>query len=74
MTGINQTIMMAISMVVTTSMVGARGLGLNVIKSINQIDIAMGFEAGISIVIMAVILDRITQGMAEKFRYPESSE
>ncbi len=74
MTGINQTIMMAISMVVTTSMVGARGLGLNVITSINKIDIAMGFEAGVSIVIMAVILDRITQGMAERFRYPESSE
>lgn len=74
MTGINQTIMMAISMVVTTSMVGARGLGLNVITAINRIDIAMGFEAGVSIVIMAVILDRVTQGMAEKFRYPESSE
>jgi glycine betaine/proline transport system permease protein len=74
MTGINQTIMMAISMVVTTSMVGARGLGLNVITAINRIDIAMGFEAGVSIVIMAVILDRVTQGMADKFRYPESSE
>lgn len=66
MTGINQTIMMAISMVVTTSMVGARGLGMNVIKAIDRIDIAMGFEAGVSIVIMAIILDRITQGMADK--------
>lgn len=74
MTGINQTIMMAISMVVTTSMVGARGLGLNVITAINRIDIAMGFEAGVSIVIMAVILDRMTQGMADGFKYTESSE
>lgn len=66
MTGINQTIMMAISMVVTTAMVGARGVGVNVITAINQIDIAMGFEAGVTIVIMAIILDRITQGMADK--------
>jgi glycine betaine/proline transport system permease protein len=67
MTGINQTIMLAISMVVTTSMVGARGLGINVITAINRIDIAMGFEAGLSIVIMAIILDRITQGIADSF-------
>lgn len=72
MTGINQTIMMAISMVVTTSMVGARGLGMNVITAINRIDVAMGFEAGVSIVIMAVILDRMTQGIANKMKYPES--
>lgn len=68
MTGINQTIMMAISMVVTTSMVGARGLGERVITSINQIDMAMGFEAGLSIVIMAVILDRITQSLANNYQ------
>ncbi len=68
MTGINQTIMMSISMVVTTSMVGARGLGLNVITSINQIDMAMGFEAGLSIVIMAIILDRITQAVANNYQ------
>lgn len=68
MTGINQTIMMSISMVVTTSMVGARGLGLKVITSINQIDMAMGFEAGLSIVIMAIILDRITQAIANNYQ------
>lgn len=68
MTGINQTIMMSISMVVTTSMVGARGLGLNVITAINQIDMAMGFEAGLSIVIMAIILDRITQSIANNYQ------
>ena len=39
---------------------------MNVIKAIDRIDIAMGFEAGVSIVIMAIILDRITQGMADK--------
>lgn len=68
MTGINQTIMMAISMVVIASMVGAKGLGINVVTAINRIDVAMGAEAGISIVILAIILDRMTQGMAEKFK------
>jgi len=74
MTGINQTIMMAIAMVVTTAMVGARGVGINVITAINRIDIAMGFEAGVTIVIMAVILDRITQGMAEKLDITKSED
>lgn len=74
MTGINQTIMMAISMVVTTAMVGAKGLGINVITAINRIDVAMGFEAGVSIVIMAIILDRITQGIANKMEYSDSQK
>nr|WP_306811074.1 ABC transporter permease subunit [Irregularibacter muris] len=71
MTGINQTIMMAISMVVIASMVGAKGLGINVITAINRIDVAMGSEAGLSIVILAIILDRITQGMADSFKVSE---
>ena len=69
MTGINQTTMMAMAMVVTSSMIGAKGLGLNVLTSINQLDVAMGFEAGISIVFIAVIIDRLTQGVANKFNY-----
>lgn len=73
MTGINQTTMMAMAMVVTSSMIGAKGLGLNVLTSINRLDIAMGFEAGISIVFLAVIIDRLTQGVANKFNYHNES-
>jgi ABC-type proline/glycine betaine transport system permease subunit len=62
MTGINQTIMMAISMVVTCSMIGATGLGSEVITGINRLESGRGFAAGIAIVILAVILDRLTQG------------
>jgi len=70
MMGINQTTMMAMSMVVISSMIGAKGLGLNVLQAINRINIAMGFEAGISIVFLAITIDRITQGIADKYKYP----
>ncbi len=66
MAGVNQTTMMALAMVVIASMVGASGLGEQVLVSINRIDIALGFEAGISIVFLAIIIDRITNGIAEK--------
>lgn len=68
MTGINQTTMMAMSMVVISSMIGAKGLGLNVLTAINRIDIEMGTEAGLSIVFLAIIIDRITQGIADKYK------
>jgi glycine betaine/proline transport system permease protein len=71
MTGVNQTTMMALAMVVFSSMIGARGLGMEVLIAINQMDIARGFEAGISIVFLAIIIDRISQGVADRFRYPE---
>lgn len=71
MTGINQTTMMALSMVVIASMIGAKGLGFEVLVAIQHIDIAQGFEAGISIVFLAIIIDRMTQGIAKKFEYPE---
>ena len=61
MAGINQTTMAAMSMVVISSMVGAKGLGENVLIAINRTDVAMGFDAGISIVFLAIIIDRITQ-------------
>lgn len=66
MTGVNQTIMMAISMVVTCSMIGATGLGQEVLISINRLETGRGFSAGISIVIIAIIIDRITQGIVKK--------
>lgn len=66
MTGINQTIMMAISMVVTSSMIGVTGLGQEVITSINRLQAGRGFSAGIAIVIIAIIIDRLTQGIIKK--------
>jgi glycine betaine/proline transport system permease protein len=68
MAGVNQTTMMALAMVVIASMVGAQGLGEQVLVSINRIDIALGFEAGISIVFLAIIIDRITNGAADKLQ------
>ncbi len=65
--GVNQTTMMALAMVVIASMIGARGLGQEVLLAINRIDVGRGFEAGLGIVIMAIIIDRITQGMAKRW-------
>ena len=62
MTGVNQTLMMAMAMVVTCSMIGARGLGMEVLEAVNRIEIGRGLTAGASVVILAVILDRVTQG------------
>lgn len=61
--GINQCVMLSLSMVVIASMIGARGLGYNVLVAIQRIDVAMGFEAGLAIVILAIILDRISQNI-----------
>lgn len=66
MTGINQTLMMAVAMVVTTSMIGARGLGMEVLNAVNRIEIGRGLIAGTCVVIIAVILDRLTQGWVGK--------
>ncbi len=64
--GINQVILLALSMVVIASMVGAKGLGSIVYQGIQQNDVAKGFESGLGIVILAIILDRITQSLAKK--------
>jgi len=64
MVGINQTTMMALAMVVIASMIGARGLGLEVLLAINRIEVGRGFEAGLCIVILAIVIDRITHGLA----------
>ncbi|GEL07589.1 ABC transporter permease [Salisediminibacterium halotolerans] len=61
MAGINQTIMLALSMVVIAAMIGTDGLGREVYYAVGRNDIAMGFEAGISIVILAIMLDRMSQ-------------
>ncbi|GAF05712.1 ABC transporter permease [Saccharicrinis fermentans] len=64
--GINQVILLSLSMVVIASMVGAKGLGSIVYQGIQQNDVAKGFESGLGIVILAIILDRITQAIAKK--------
>ena len=64
--GVNQVILLALSMVVIASMVGAKGLGSIVYQGIQQNNIAKGFEAGLGIVVLAIILDRITQSIAKK--------
>ncbi|MBI9106040.1 MAG: proline/glycine betaine ABC transporter permease [Spirochaetales bacterium] len=66
MAGVNQTIMLALSMVVISGMIGAGGLGNVVLKGITQLKIDMGFEGGICIVILAIFLDRVTQAFTTK--------
>jgi glycine betaine/proline transport system permease protein len=70
--GVNQTTMMGLAMVVIASMIGARGLGQEVLLAINRVDVGRGFEAGISIVILAIVIDRITQGIAKRWQPPKS--
>lgn len=66
MTGVNQTLMMAMSMVVTTSMIGASGLGMEVLIAVNRVEMGRGLVSGIAVVIIAIILDRITQGLIQR--------
>ena len=64
--GLNQTVMMALAMVVIASMIGAKGLGTEVLTGIARLEVGRGFLAGISIVFTAIILDRISQGFARR--------
>jgi glycine betaine/proline transport system permease protein len=66
MAGLNQTIMMALSMVVIAALIGAGGLGSPVILGLNTLDIGQAVIGGLGIVLIAIILDRITQAMAQK--------
>lgn len=73
MAGLNQTIMMALAMVVIASMIGAQGLGIEVLKGISRLEPGRGLLAGIGIVFMAIILDRISQGFANRPETQRSS-
>tara|TARA_B100001559_G_C16501884_1_gene623776 strand:- start:5356 stop:5823 length:468 start_codon:yes stop_codon:yes gene_type:complete len=65
MAGINQTVMMALAMSTIAAMVGAGGLGQDVLLSMGQLDQGGAFLAGMGIVLMAIVIDRITQGYIE---------
>ncbi|WP_406670692.1 proline/glycine betaine ABC transporter permease [Methanolobus sp. ZRKC4] len=66
MAGVNQCIMLSLSMVVIAAMIGARGLGYQVLVGIQRVDIGQGFEAGLAIVIIAIVLDRLTQNLTPR--------
>ena len=66
MAGVNQVIMLALSMVVIGGMVGAEGLGSTVFGAISQVDIGLGFEGGLAVVVLAVYLDRITGALGDQ--------
>lgn len=68
MAGLNQTTMMALSMVVIASMIGARGLGYEVLLGINRLEVGRGVVAGLGIVVLAVLFDRITQSYGQRMR------
>ncbi|MDO8484853.1 MAG: ABC transporter permease subunit [Candidatus Limnocylindrales bacterium] len=63
--GVNQTIMMALSMVVITAVIGAPGLGADVLRALQQVNVGLAFQAGLAIVILAIVLDRLTDRAGE---------
>ncbi|HBR89681.1 MAG: glycine/betaine ABC transporter permease [Microbacterium sp.] len=66
MAGVNQVIMLSLSMVVIAGIVGAGGLGGEITRAIGRINVGLGFEAGVAIVILAMMLDRMTSALADK--------
>lgn len=68
MVGVNQVIMLSLNMVIIASMIGAGGLGFEVLAALRRLDIGTGLEAGFAIVALAVALDRLSQALARKTR------
>ena len=66
MAGINQVIMLALSMVVTAGLLGAAGLGAVVVRAVTQLDVASGFEGGLAVVLLAIFLDRLTASFGQR--------
>ena len=65
MVGVNQVIMLSLNMVIIASMIGAGGLGFDVLAALRRLDIGAGIEAGVAIVVLAIALDRLSQAFAE---------
>ncbi|MEM7169436.1 MAG: ABC transporter permease subunit [Pseudomonadota bacterium] len=72
--GLNQSIMMTLNMVIIASMIGAGGLGFDVLKALRKLDIGTGLEAGMGIVALAVVLDRISQAAAHRAAHGKHRE
>ncbi|HAJ16514.1 MAG TPA: glycine/betaine ABC transporter [Microbacterium sp.] len=72
MAGVNQVIMLALSMAVLAGIVGADGLGKIVVQSVSTVNLALGVEAGLGVVIIAVYLDRVTAALGNRADYPSS--
>lgn len=72
MAGVNQVIMLSLSMSVIAGIVGADGLGKEVVSSISTVNTALGAEAGLSVVILAIYLDRLTAALGELDKHPSS--
>lgn len=68
MQGVNQSVMMALAMVVIASMIGTRGIGDEVLLGLQQLNVGMATEAGIAIVLLAIIFDRVTQAYGDKLQ------
>jgi glycine betaine/proline transport system permease protein len=66
MAGVNQVIMLSLSMVVIAGMVGAGGLGEDVVAALQRVNVALGFEAGLAVVILAMFLDRVTSALGDR--------
>ncbi len=66
MAGVNQTIMLALSMVVVAGLVGAGGLGEQIVRALGHVDVGRGTEAGLAILVIAIILDRITMTLGQR--------
>jgi len=66
MAGVNQTIMLALSMVVVAGLVGAGGLGEQIVRALGHVDVGRGTEAGLAILVIAIILDRITMSLGRR--------
>lgn len=74
MVGVNQVIMLSLNMVIIASMIGAGGLGFDVLASLRRLDIGAGLEAGLAIVVLAIALDRLSQAFAQpRLTVPKSA-
>ncbi len=70
MVGVNQVIMLSLNMVIIASMIGAGGLGFDVLSALRKLNISKGFESGIALVILAIALDRLSQALSQRAARP----